>query len=213
MPFNFLEVFGDNFPVMVERAIQAQVVQEEMMDDARRLLSDKVMKNIYANGEEACIASSKEAQFWKRRLEPGFNVTVEEYIDVKHWAGGTALVLAWAISEEELPIINLRNPFVQIVSVGVTMDNDIVSYFKERAENQENPFNLVRKYQREGQSELDAFQSVIYLRNDQVKMLENMYLYVPEEQRPAVKKILYFHTGLLNYGFSSPHYSWSKAQE
>ncbi|KAF9200663.1 hypothetical protein BGZ59_003149 [Podila verticillata] len=213
MPFNILEVFGDKFPVMAERAVLSLVVQEDIMDDSRRLLSPKVMENIYANSEEAFVASNKEAQFWKRRLEPGFNVTLEEYIDVKRWSSGAALVLSWVVSEEELSMINLRNSFVQIISAGVAIDNDIFSYFMERAEDQENPFNLVRKHEREGQSELEALQSVMDLRNEQVKMLENMYLYVSEEHRPAVKKILYFYTGFLNYGLSNPRYSWSKAQE
>ncbi|KAF9944675.1 hypothetical protein BGZ72_002115 [Mortierella alpina] len=213
MPFNIFEVFGSDFPVIAERACQAQVVQEHIMDDARRLLSDKLMKNIYENGEKAFVANSKEARFWKRRLEPGFNVTFEEYIDVKLWGCGGALILAFMISEEDLPTINLCNSFVQVMSACVAMDNDVFSFFKERSENQENPFNLVRKYVREGQSELEAFQSVMDLRNEQVKMLEKMYLYVPDEQRPAVKKILYYYTGYLNYSFTSPRYSWSKVEE
>lgn len=213
MPNNLVEVFGDKFPVMSERAVLSQVVLEEIMNDSRRLLSDNMMKNIYAIGEETFVASNMEALFWKRRLEPGFNVTIEEYIDIKRWGSGGALVLAWVASEEELPLINLHNSSVQIMSAGLAMDNDIISYFMERAEDQENPFNLVRKYEREGQSELRALQSVMDLRNEQVKTLESMYLSVSEEQQPAVRKILCFYTGFLSFGLSSPRYSWSKAPE
>ncbi|KAG0053516.1 hypothetical protein BGZ83_000933 [Gryganskiella cystojenkinii] len=213
MPNNLLEVFGDMFPVMSERAVLSQVVLEEIMNDSQRLLSDKIMKNIYAISEETFVATNTEALFWKRRLEPRFNVTVEEYIDIKRWASGAVLVLAWVTSEEELPLINLHNSFVQIMGAGVAMDNDIISYFMERAEGQENPFNLVRKFEREGQSELKALQSVVDLRNEQVKTLESMYLGVPVEQQPAVRKILCFYTGFLSFGLSNPRYSWSKAPE
>ncbi|CAO3569201.1 unnamed protein product [Mortierella alpina] len=170
----------------------------------------EMMRNMYAIGEESFVASNAEAVFWKRRLEPGFNVTVEEYLDIKCWSSGATLVVAWLINDDDLPFINPQSSFVQIMGAGVAIDNDILSYFMERAQSQENPFNLVRKYERKGQSELEAFQSVMDLRNEQVKKLEIMYHGVSEDQQPAIRKILYFYTGFLNFGLSSPRYSWSE---
>ncbi|KAG0203376.1 hypothetical protein BGX28_004299 [Mortierella sp. GBA30] len=81
--FNILETFGEEFPMMVERIILTETIQDELQGDARRLLPDKVMRSAFDVAEQAFTSIIREAPFWKRRLEPCFNVTFDQFVDVK----------------------------------------------------------------------------------------------------------------------------------
>ncbi|KAG0203377.1 hypothetical protein BGX28_004300 [Mortierella sp. GBA30] len=210
-PFDILATFGKEFPTLAERLVQVEDLQEDVQADIRRVLPEKVLKILFEFAELGFASIHREAPLWKRRLEPGFNVTFDQYVDVKRWGSFAAFFMTLLITEDDVPLINQRSAFVQIMATSMEVDNDIISYFKERDEGEENPCNLVRKHMREGQTELEALQTVTNLRNEQVKMMENMYVFVPEEMRLSTRKVICLQTGGLNYGFNSPRFGWSRA--
>ncbi|KAI1290872.1 hypothetical protein HDE_07935 [Halotydeus destructor] len=176
-----------------------------VVSEARRSCDAEVVNNwLKAND----IFQSK----WMRELScyaDGLaTASLDLYDDIKTYASGFLPVWVLCLDRQAAMTVTCEDPFLRLCSAAYLHMNDILSYFRERTELAEIPFNKIDIYIKEGKMESEAFQQCVSDFNMIMVTLITMFKYSVEEKKKPYESAMQFVVGATQYHLNIDRYGW-----
>ncbi|KAI1290873.1 hypothetical protein HDE_07936 [Halotydeus destructor] len=198
--------FGQNdCPTAVAMVTTAYKVTRGVVSEARRFCEPEVVSNWFKandifqsnwNREMSCYASGLTA------------ASLDLYDDIKTYGSGFLPVWALSLDRQDAMTVGSEDPFLRMCSAACLHMNDILSYFRERTELAEMPFNKIVIYMKHGKTETEAFKQCVQDFNFLMITLTTMYKYADQDKLKAYGIAMQFVIEAVNYHLNIERYGW-----
>lgn len=191
----------DNIPdEIIDDAITVLQIQTELGVTAAKLLKRKVYDLFLHNCRDFFEGTSMERPLFLKHTPLKTFIGQEEGRDARIRSIGLCWILPANMTSDRMALnLSSLNPLIDLVAWTVTLQDDIVSYCKERTSDTYSPMSFPNSLIQSGMTDLEAARQIINECNEAVKAYDTLWKHAPSDRYEYYEYLAKYSMTLLDF--------------